>query len=334
METAPTATTSRGALLNYDIYTQQGDESAINTFSELRAFNAAGVLSTTQLTQYSTEENADNSVERLDTSWRTSFPETMLAVTVGDTLTSSLIWSRPTRIGGIQIGTDFGLRPYMPTTPLPAYLGSATLPSNVELYVDGVRYYNGEVPAGSFQINTMPNISGAGTGQVMMTDALGRTSVQNFSFYNDQQLLREGLTAWSAELGTVRENYGYSSFDYASAPVLSGTWRRGFSNTFTAGTHAETSDGLINAGFSNDWIEAPAAARFRPQLPQVPTQERTVFCTVLVIVGPANGLISVPVRQPLPAIIAMSPPIMASRHRRLTAIRSLAIRWKLPVMSA
>ncbi|CAM7496014.1 PapC-like C-terminal domain-containing protein [Citrobacter portucalensis] len=265
-ETVPTATTSRGALLNYDIYTQQGDESAINTFSEIRAFNAAGVLSTTQLTQYSTEEYADNSVERLDTSWRTSFPDSMLALTVGDTLTSSLIWSRPTRIGGIQIGTDFGLQPYMPTTPLPAYLGSATLPSNVELYVDGVRYYNGEVPAGSFQINTMPNISGAGTGQVMMTDALGRTSVQNFSFYNDQQLLREGLTAWSAELGTVRENYGYSSFDYASAPVLSATWRRGFSNTFTAGTHAETSDGLINAGFSNDWIPGTRSGTFSTSL--------------------------------------------------------------------
>lgn len=265
-ETAPTATTSRGALLNYDIYSQQGDESAINTFSELRAFSAAGVLSTTQLTQYSTEEYANNSVERLDTSWRTSFPETMLAMTAGDTLTSSLIWSRPTRIGGIQIGTDFGLQPYMPTTPLPAYLGSATLPSNVELYVDGVRYYNGEVPAGSFQINTLPNISGAGTGQVMMTDALGRTSVQNFSFYNDQQLLREGLTAWSAELGAVRENYGYSSFDYASAPVLSGTWRRGFSNTFTAGTHAETSDGLINAGFSNDWIPGTRSGTFSTSL--------------------------------------------------------------------
>ncbi|MGS0639863.1 fimbria/pilus outer membrane usher protein, partial [Citrobacter sp. VF227] len=118
-ETAPTATTSPGALLNFDIYSQQGDESAINTFSELRAFSAAGVLSTTQLTQYSIEEYANNSVERLDTSWRTSFPETMLAITAGDTLTSSLIWSRPTRIGGIQIGTDFGLQPYMPTTPLP-----------------------------------------------------------------------------------------------------------------------------------------------------------------------------------------------------------------------
>jgi outer membrane usher protein len=253
-EAAPMVSSARGALLNYDIYAEQGDESSVNTFSELRAFNGSGVLSTTQLTQYSTETDADNSFNRLDTSWRSSFPQNMLALTVGDTLTSSLAGSRQTRIGGIQIGTDFGLQPYMPTTPLPAYLGSATLPSNVELYVDGVRYYNGEVPAGSFQINTMPNISGAGTGQVMMTDALGRTTVQNFSFYNDQQLLREGLTSWSAELGVVRENYGYSSFDYASAPVFSGTWRRGFSNSFTAGAHTEASDGLINAGVSNDWI--------------------------------------------------------------------------------
>lgn len=253
-EAAPSVSTSRGALLNYDIYAQQGEESSLNTFSELRAFNGSGVFSTTQLTQYSTDANADNTFDRLDTQWRASFPQNMLAVTVGDTLTSALTWSRPTRIGGIQIGTDFGLQPYMPTTPLPAYLGSATLPSNVELYVNGVKYYNGEVPAGSFQINTMPNISGAGTGQVMMTDALGRTTVQNFSFYNDQQLLREGLTSWSAELGVVRENYGYDSFHYASAPVVSGTWRRGLSNTFTAGAHAETSDGLINAGFSNDWV--------------------------------------------------------------------------------
>ncbi|ADO48529.1 fimbria/pilus outer membrane usher protein [[Enterobacter] lignolyticus] len=253
-ETGPAASASRGALLNYDLYAEQGKESSVNTFSELRAFNALGVFSTTQLTQYSTEAHAENRFNRLDTSWRSSFPDNMLAVTLGDTLTSSLPWSRPTRIGGIQIGTDFGLRPYMPTTPLPAFLGSATLPSNVELYVNGVKYYNGEVPAGSFQINTMPNISGAGNAQVMMTDALGRTSVQNFSFYNDQQLLREGLTSWSAELGVVRENYGYASFDYASAPALSGTWRRGISNTFTAGAHAEASDGLINAGFSSDWV--------------------------------------------------------------------------------
>lgn len=253
----PTVATSRGVVLNYDIYTSQGTGTNANTFTELRAFNSAGVFSSTQLTQYSTENNnvtQGNRFSRLDTSWRSSFPDRLLDVTIGDTLTSSLSWSRPTRIAGIQVGTDFRLQPYLPTTPLPSFLGSATLPSNVELFINGMKYYNGQVPAGNFEINTMPNISGAGDAQIMMTDTLGRTTTQNFSFYNDQQLLRQGLTEWSAELGVVRENYGFSSFDYASTPALSGTWRYGVSNSFTAGIHSEATDRLVNAGVSSDWV--------------------------------------------------------------------------------
>ncbi|MGL4721342.1 MAG: fimbria/pilus outer membrane usher protein, partial [Kluyvera intermedia] len=196
----------------------------------------------------------NNGLTRLDSSWRSSFPDQVLAVTVGDTLTSSLNWSRPTRIAGLQIGTDYNLQPYTPTTPLPSFFGSATLPSSVELYMNGVKYYNGEVPAGNFEINTLPTINGAGNAQVTMTDALGKTTVQSFSFYNDQSLLRSGLTEWSAEVGVVRNNYGYESFDYASTPAFSGTWRRGFSNSFTAGAHGEATESLVNLGFSSDWI--------------------------------------------------------------------------------
>lgn len=248
------ATASHGVLLNYDLYGQQGDTDGLNSFSELRAFNALGVLSTSQLTQYSSQQYSDNAISRLDTLWRSVFPDSMLALTLGDTITGSLAWSRPTRIGGIQVGTDFGLKPYMPTTPLPAFLGSATLPSSVELFVNGARAYKGQVPSGRFEINTTPNISGAGNAQLVMTDALGRTAVQNFSFYSDQQLLRDGLTAWSAEFGVVRKDYGYASFDYASQPAISATWRHGFSNTLTAGTHGEASGDLVNGGVSSDWI--------------------------------------------------------------------------------
>ncbi|MEO3990267.1 fimbria/pilus outer membrane usher protein [Pseudocitrobacter cyperus] len=253
----PQASVSRGLLLNYDIYAAQGDKAWLNTWSELRAFNSAGVLSSTQLSQNSTDNREgyqSNGFTRLDTSWRSSFPDKMLYLSLGDTLTSALPWSRSTRIAGLQIGTDFSLQPYQPTTPLPAFFGSATLPSSVELYVNGVRNYNGNVPAGNFEINTLPNINGAGNAQVMMTDALGRTTVQNFSFYNDQSLLRKGLTEWSVELGVVRENYGYTSFDYASKPALSATWRHGVSNTFTSAAHGEASDSLINGGLSNDWV--------------------------------------------------------------------------------
>ena len=255
----PDAAASRGLLLNYDLYASQGQKAQSNAsaFTELRAFSNAGVLSSTQISRYTASSDnvsQNNGTVRLDTSWRTSFPRQAIAINLGDMLTSSTNWSRPTRIAGLQIGTDYSLQPYTPTTPLPAFFGSATLPSSVELYMNGVKYYNGEVPAGNFELNTLPNINGAGEAQVTMTDALGKTTVQNFSFYNDQSLLRQGLSEWSAEAGVVRNNYGYVSFDYASRPAFSGTWRHGFSNSFTAGGHAEATESLVNAGFSSDWI--------------------------------------------------------------------------------
>lgn len=255
--TSPEASTSRGMLLNYDIYAAQERAPRVSTFTELRAFNSTGVFSSTQLTRYPIPANGgsqNNLFSRLDTSWHSSFPDQLLTVTVGDTLTRSLSWSRPTRIAGIQVGTDFSLQPYLPTAPLPTFLGSATLPSSVELYINGIKHSGGEIPAGNFEINTMPTISGAGNAQVMVTDTLGRTTIQNFSFYSDQQLLRKGLIDWSAELGVVRKNYGYSSFDYADRPAFIGTWRRGISNSFTAGSHAEATDRLVNTGLSTDWV--------------------------------------------------------------------------------
>ncbi|MFP5597186.1 fimbria/pilus outer membrane usher protein [Kluyvera sp. 142486] len=255
----PDAAASRGLLLNYDLYASQGQAGQNNAsaFSELRAFSSVGVLSSTQISRYtgnSDNVSQNNGMVRLDTSWRTSFPRQAIALNLGDMLTSAVNWSRPTRIAGIQIGTDYSLQPYTPTTPLPSFFGSATLPSSVELYMNGVKYYNGEVPAGNFELNTLPNINGAGEAQVTMTDALGKTTVQSFSFYNDQSLLRQGLSEWSAEVGVVRNNYGYESFDYASTPAFSGTWRHGLSNSLTAGGHAEATESLINAGFSSDWI--------------------------------------------------------------------------------
>ncbi len=261
----PSIAESTGVLLNYDLYAAKINGATANSFTELRAFNSAGVFSSTQLTQYSeksSEINQRNQVNRLDTSWRSSFPDSLLALNIGDTLTSSLSWSRPTRIAGIQIGTDYSLQPNLRTTPLPSFLGSATLPSSVELFVNGMKYYNGQVPSGNFQINTMPSISGAGDAQIITTDALGRTTTQSFSFYNDQQLLRQGLTDWSAELGVVRKNYGYSSFDYGSAPAASGTWRYGVSNSLTLGAHSEATSRLANAGVSSDWIPGSRSGTF------------------------------------------------------------------------
>jgi len=259
--TNPVSSISPGMLLNYDIYAADENAPRVSSFSELRVFNESGVLSSTQLTRNSFQQSTrqDNQYSRLDTNWQSSFADELLKVVAGDTLTSSLSWTRPTRIAGIQVGTDFSLHPYLRTAPLPMFLGSATLPSTVEMYVNGIKQYNSNVPSGNFEIYSVPNISGAGTAQVMMTDVLGRTTTQSFKFYNDQQLLRKGLTDWSAEVGVVRRNYGYSSFDYGSIPIFSSTLRRGVSNSLTVGTHVESTDRLVNAGFSIDWVPSSRA---------------------------------------------------------------------------
>ncbi|MGV8803812.1 MAG: fimbria/pilus outer membrane usher protein [Polaromonas sp.] len=255
--TAQPATASPGLLLNYDLYgtrAQQGAAS-LSAFTELRAFSSAGVISNTALTQAirSITSGWQSTTTRLDTTWSKSYQDEMLTLRVGDTLTGSLPWTRATRIGGVQLSTNFALQPYRITAPLPAFLGSATLPSDVELYVNGLRQYSGKVPAGPFQLNTAPNITGSGNAQVVLTDALGRATTLNFSLYDTQQLLQKGLSDWSVDLGAVRNNYGLRSFDYGSDPAASGTWRYGLTDNFTFEAHAEAMPGLALTGAGGVW---------------------------------------------------------------------------------
>ncbi|MCB8876870.1 fimbria/pilus outer membrane usher protein [Acidisoma silvae] len=252
-----TATTSPGVVLDYTLYGSRSSlgYSQFSTYTDLRAFNHWGVLESTALSQfgYGSPTETDQSVQ-LDTSWSSSFPKSLLTLRLGDTLTAATSWSRATRIGGIQFGTNFNLQPYMVTTPLAQFVGSATLPSTVQLYIDGIQRYTGNVAAGQFQLNSVPDISGAGNAQIVLTNALGQVSEDQFSLYSAPEMLRSGLSDWSVELGAVRENYGLDSFDYGKEPVASETWRYGINNNVTAESHAEAATGLIDAGFGGDLL--------------------------------------------------------------------------------
>ncbi|AMN67494.1 fimbria/pilus outer membrane usher protein [Psychrobacter sp. P11G5] len=259
----PQPTASPGFLLNYNLYGTQTEDNAtsLSAYTELRAFNDLGVLSSTALTtgnrfagSNTNSNDWDSRTVRLDSSWSKSFPDKLLTVRAGDILTGALSWTRSTRLGGLQFGTNFDLQPYMTTTPLPSFFGSATLPSAVELYVNGLKQYSGDVPAGPFELHTAPSFSGAGNAQLVLTDALGQNTTLNFSLYDAHRLLQPGLSDWSVELGAVRENYGVKSFDYGSDIAGFGTWRYGVSDRFTAETHAEVTEGLSNVGVGGTWL--------------------------------------------------------------------------------
>ena len=250
---------SHGLLLNYDAYGFDSKGSrALSAISEWRAFMADKVLATTMLSQFSSTSQLGTSHDqfrqvRLDTTYSQSFPNQMLTFRLGDTLTSMQPWSRATRIGGIQISRNFSLQPYRITSPMPALMGTSALPSDIALYINGIKQYQGTVNAGPFTLNTPVGISGTGNAQIVLTDALGRNTTLQYSLYGSTQLLAEGLSDWSVEAGWVRKNYGYESFSYGRVPVVSGSWSRGVSNQLTVLTHAEATSGLLNIGAGAHW---------------------------------------------------------------------------------
>ncbi|ROP79598.1 outer membrane usher protein [Stenotrophomonas rhizophila] len=259
VDTAPAAAASPGVVLNYDVYGSHNEGGGnLALTNELRLFGLGeGVLETRSLLR-TYQDPADRQWRgesvRLDTAWRLDFPASAVSLTVGDFYSGFVDWSRPVRMGGLQIGRNYGLQPYRVLTPTPTFLGEAVVPSNVELYVDGLRQYNGEVPIGPFQLAAQPGINGTGNAQVVITDAFGRMQTLDFAFYGTQQLLAKGLSDWSAGVGRMRKDYGLRSFAYETPVIGSATWRYGASDRFTAEAHVEGGGGVINGGAGGWWL--------------------------------------------------------------------------------
>ncbi|QGZ65997.1 fimbria/pilus outer membrane usher protein [Paraburkholderia acidisoli] len=242
---APQASASRGFVFNYDAYVQQAGGTEAALWSEERYFDAHGVLSNNGTAYlYGTMHR----YVRFDTWWRGSNPNRLSTTQFGDTISSSLDWSRSLRIGGFQWRSNFALRPDLVTFPVPSLSGSAVVPSSVDLYVNNVKQFSGTVPGGPFVISNVPGITGAGEATVVTRDALGRAVTTTVPLYIDTRLLAAGLSSYSVEAGFLRRAYGLESFSYDPNPVASASWRRGVSDRLTVEAHAEVTGGLYDAG--------------------------------------------------------------------------------------
>jgi outer membrane usher protein len=206
-----------------------------NVFGRFGTFSQSAIASTTF-------KNAR--VLRLDTSWSYSDPETVMSYRAGDLITGGLAWTRPLRIGGVQIQRNFSIRPDLITLPLPTLSGSAAVPSTLDVYLGNVKTYSTEIPSGPYQIENLPVISGAGTARVVVTDTTGRQIESESTFFTDARLLRKGLVDFSVEAGVPRLDYGLRSAIYDDHPVITASGRIGLTDQVTLQGHAELGNGL------------------------------------------------------------------------------------------
>lgn len=247
-----------GAVLNYDIFAAAGGDNSFSGYSsqdftgvnatlDARAITPQGILSQTAIlgTTLADETNA----LRLETTYTFSNEDNLTTWRAGDFISGSSVgWSRPVRLGGVQAQRTFSMRPDLVTNPLPAISGSAAVPSTVDVFVNGIKSHTQEVGAGPYQIDNLPTITGSGVAHVVTRDAAGRESVQSLSFYTSPRLLKSGLYDFSVEAGLPRGSYGIESFQYDDTPAATATLRSGITDWLTAEAHGEVSESLYNAG--------------------------------------------------------------------------------------
>jgi outer membrane usher protein len=248
-----------GALLNYTLFASgthdlprgQATYNGVSATLDSRFFSGFGTVSQTGIVGDRLTGERGGAL-RLDTGWVFSDPDTAITYKAGDEISGGLVWTRPIRLGGVQVQRNFALRGDLVTLPLPTLSGSAAVPSSVEVYVNNARTFVKDVAAGPFQISNLPVVSGAGQARLVLRDASGRQIESSTPFFVATQLLKPGLVDFSVEAGFARLDYGRLSFSYDKKPVASGSLRYGLTDWMTLQSHVEGAPGFILAGIGAD----------------------------------------------------------------------------------
>lgn len=192
-------------------------------------------------------------VLRLDSQVQILFPQRRLTATAGDFISAGGQSQRALRMGGVQIASDYSLRPDLVTTPLPSFTGQVAVPTGIDLINGDQRYKLGEVQPGEFTVRNVPVNAGRGEVSVIVRDSLGREVIQNARFYVSRNLLARNLSEFAVNAGFVRRRYGVRSMDYGPL-AASAYFRRGLSSRLTVEGTAEWTSGLANAGARGDVV--------------------------------------------------------------------------------
>lgn len=252
-----------GAIFNYGLNNVTGSYLPSRTTGNLEviAMLPTSNLATTWLYDsahgFGTED--DRYTLRLDSTWRKVDPAQVRTYAVGDINTGALDWSRSIRLAGLQVQSAFQQRPDLVTWAMPQFAGSAALPSTLDLYVNNMKVFTGEIPAGPFDLQALPFIN-AGEVRIVTTDINGLQHEVTQPYYSAPGLLRQGLSEYSLDFGAPRRNYGISSSQYDDILAGSTALRHGLTDHLTLeGNTQATDDGLKLLGLGMSQAVGPYA---------------------------------------------------------------------------
>lgn len=189
----------------------------------------------------------DDRFVRLHTNFTYDWRDKMQRLVVGDFYASSGDLGSQINLGGVSFAKNYRINPYFYENPLFNYSGFLRLPSDVELYVDGVRLRTEHLSPGKFELRNFESSGGGRNIEVVVRDSLGREQRISAPFYFTDRLLRKQLHEYNYNLGFLRREFGQESNHYSHL-AASAIHQYGFTDNMTVGGRLEGGDNLLNLG--------------------------------------------------------------------------------------
>lgn len=197
-----------------------------------------------------TETPNETDFIRLNTSFTFDQRESKRRFIGGDFFASTGILGSQVNMGGLSFSKIYRINPYFISYPLFNFNGQLPLPSEVDLYLDGVKLKTERFNPGEFTLDNFQSTGGAQTIDIVIRDSLGREEHITSPFYFTDQMLRRGLHEYSYNLGVLRENFGSESNDYNDL-AFAAFHRYGLTDRFNFGLRGEAAEKLYNFGLES-----------------------------------------------------------------------------------
>ncbi len=179
--------------------------------------------------------------------------EDLRRLILGDFFASSGELGSTVNMGGVSFSKNYRIDPYFITFPEIDFSGMASLPSEIEIYRDGVLIRKERVSPGSFELKDIPTYVGSGLIEIVLKDPFGKEERIMLPYYFSDTLLKKGLHEYSYNAGFLREDFGTVSNQYQNFVFL-GSQRYGISDSLTAGIRAEASNKIYNLGLFSTFL--------------------------------------------------------------------------------
>jgi outer membrane usher protein len=179
-------------------------------------------------------------------------PRAMDRVIAGDLIASSGDLGTVLNLGGVSYSRVYGMNPSFVRYPTIDYSGLVSLPSDMEVYLNGARVRTEKLRPGEFEIIDLTAQSGAGNLEILIRDPFGREQRFSHPYYMTEVLLKEGLHDFSYGAGFFRRNFGVKNDDYGPL-AAAGFHRYGITDALTIGIRGDGGDGTFSLGPQVVW---------------------------------------------------------------------------------